>query len=180
MKIQKKDKNYYYIFLGMIIICFLSLTKSNNTKTIEVFSADKNICILDFQKPIEGKIVKDISMDKLIYSKTLNTYRIHDGVDLDGKIGDNVYSIEKGIVESIYDDSFYGKTIIIDHGEGYRSIYSNIDPLVKEKDIVIKDTKIAKIANNAIGEIKEKSHLHFSMTLNNKIIDPKIEIDFEN
>jgi len=135
---------------------------------------------LNFIKPVDGEIVKVYSVDKLLFSKTLESWKIHDAVDIKSDLGTNVKSIEKGIVERIYEDSFLGFTIIIDHGQGYKSIYSNLDSNinVKEKQIIKKLTIIGKIGKSAIGEIKDEPHIHFMLMLNNKVIDPVSKIKF--
>jgi murein DD-endopeptidase MepM/ murein hydrolase activator NlpD len=135
---------------------------------------------LVFSKPLNGEILKTYSMDKLLYSNTLESWKTHDGVDIKADIGTNVKSIEKGIVEKIYDDSFLGTTVIIDHGQGYKSIYSNLDKnvLVKEKETIIKSKVIGKVGQTAIGEIKDEPHIHFMIMFNNKVIDPTSKIKF--
>lgn len=129
---------------------------------------------LSFSKPLDGEIIKMYSIDKVVYSKTLELWKTHDGIDVKADIGSVVKSIEKGTVEKVYNDSFYGYTIVIDHGQGYKSSYSNLseDVLVKPKQAINKGTKLGYIGNTAIGEIKDESHLHFMLFLNNENIDP--------
>lgn len=129
---------------------------------------------LSFSKPINGEVQKQYSIDKVIYSKTLELWKTHDGIDIAADIGTNVKSIEKGTIEKVYEDSFYGTTIIIDHGQGYKSSYSNLDKntSVKEKQTVNKGQVIGKISNTAIGEIKDEPHLHFTLFKDNNNVDP--------
>lgn len=129
---------------------------------------------LSFSKPINGEIQKQYSIDKVIYSKTLELWKTHDGIDIAADIGTNVKSIEKGTIEKVYEDSFYGTTIVIDHGQGYKSSYSNLDKniSVKEKQTVNKGQVIGKVSNTAIGEIKDEPHLHFTLFKDNNNVDP--------
>lgn len=153
---------------------------SNATANVKQTSTKPKVIPLVFAKPLIGEIIKPYSMDKLIYSKTLESWKTHDGVDIGGDIGTNVKSIEKGIVEKVYDDSFLGTTVIVDHGQGYKSIYSNLDKsvLVKEKETIIKSKVIGKIGQTAIGEIKDDPHIHFMLMFNNQVIDPTSKIKF--
>lgn len=141
-------------------------TSSKQTKT--------TVKPLSFSKPINGEVQKQYSIDKVIYSKTLELWKTHDGIDIAADIGTNVKSIEKGTIEKVYEDSFYGTTIIIDHGQGYKSSYSNLDKntSVKEKQTVNKGQVIGKISNTAIGEIKDEPHLHFTLFKDNNNVDP--------
>lgn len=129
---------------------------------------------LSFSKPLQGQIQKPYSIDKVIYSKTLELWKTHDGIDISAEIGTSVKSIEKGTVEKVYDDSFYGTTVVIDHGQGYKSSYSNLnkDTNIKEKQTVKKGQVIGKISNTSIGEIKDDPHLHFTLFKNNNNVDP--------
>ena len=140
-------------------------TKTQNKVTIKP---------LTFSKPLNGQIQKPYSIDKVIYSKTLELWKTHDGIDISSQIGENVKSIEKGTVEKVYDDSFYGTTVVIDHGQGYKSSYSNLNSKVsvKEKQTVTKGQVIGKVSNTSIGEIKDEAHLHFTLFKDNNNVDP--------
>ncbi|MDD2376164.1 MAG: M23 family metallopeptidase, partial [Clostridia bacterium] len=163
-----------------------NITGSTNKNTVvtkdtkETTSVKDIIEPLNFVKPINGEVIKVYSVDKLVFSKTLESWKTHDGVDIKADLGENVKSIEKGIIEKIYEDSFLGNTIIIDHGQGYKSIYSNLDSTVniKEKQTIKKLTTIGKVGKTSIGEIKDEPHIHFMLMLNNKVIDPTSKIKF--
>lgn len=129
---------------------------------------------LVFTKPLDGEIQKIYSSDKVIYSKTLELWKTHDGIDIKASIDQNVFSIEKGKVDKVYEDSFLGYTVVIDHGQGYKSSYSNLSENipVKQGDIVTKGKVIGQISNTAIGEIKDDTHLHFMLIKDGNIIDP--------
>lgn len=157
-------------------------TTSTSATTNSVVTAKPKATIepLAFVKPLSGEVIKIYSADKLIYSETLQSWRTHDGVDIKANLGTNVKSVEKGIIEKIYDDSFLGTTIVIDHGQGYKSIYCNLDNnvSVKEKQAISKLSIIGKVGNTAIGEIKDEPHIHFMLMFNNKVIDPTSKIKF--
>jgi murein DD-endopeptidase MepM/ murein hydrolase activator NlpD len=46
----------------------------------------------DLMKPVKGNITKKFAYDTLVYMKTLNQWSTHAGVDIAGKIGDDVVS----------------------------------------------------------------------------------------
>lgn len=152
-------------------------TNNNNTTTKK--NMQIKIVPLSFSKPLDGKIIKPYSMDTVIYSKTLELWKTHDGIDISGDIGCDVKSVEKGTVKKVYDDSFYGKVIIIDHGQGYETLYGNLqeDVSVKEKQSVKKGQIIAKVGNTSIGEIKDEPHIHFQLFKDSKSIDPTDKIN---
>ena len=154
----------------------VSTIRNSNNKA-KIISKSKNKSeseSVNFSKPVDGKIQKMFSSDKVIYSKTLQMWKTHDGIDISANVGKVIKSVEKGVVSKVYSDSFYGTTIIIEHLQGYKSCYSNLDEevLVKENQVVLKGQKIGKIGSSAIGEIKDDSHLHFCLVKGEEIIDP--------
>ena len=151
-----------------------SETKSSSNTNITKTQNKVTVKPLSFSKPLNGQIQKPYSIDKVIYSKTLELWKTHDGIDISSQIGENVKSIEKGTVEKVYDDSFYGTTVVIDHGQGYKSSYSNLNSKVsvKEKQKVTKGQVIGKVSNTSIGEIKDEAHLHFTLFKDNNNVDP--------
>ena len=153
----------------------------NNVKE-EIKNAINNLQSVDevkFGKPLKKyEIQKIYSTDSVIYSKTLDMWKIHSGIDLKSDIDSDVYSVESGVVSKIYDDSFLGKTIVIEHNNGYKSAYSNLNENVKvnANDKVKKGQQIGTIGNTAIGEIKDEPHLHFAMYKDDESIDPSFII----
>ncbi len=151
--------------------------KDNNelvlaTKVVEKAPVKKVQEKLVFTRPVDGEIQKMYSVDKVIYSKTLSQWKTHDGLDITGN--SDVKAIEKGVVDEIYVDSFYGKTIVIEHINGYRSQYSNLDEntYVNVGESVVKGQKIGKVGNTSVGEYLDEPHLHFMLFLNDKSINP--------
>ena len=127
-----------------------------------------------FIRPVEGDTMKEYSMDKVIYSKTLDMWKVHDGIDIYGTLGEEVVASEKGIVERVYEDSFYGYSVIIDHQNSVKTVYRNLDSNipVKENQQVEKGKVIGKIGNTASGECKDKAHIHFEVIKNGEIVSP--------
>lgn len=146
----------------------------NNTNSKSQEKEKNTVKPLAFSKPLDGNINKPYSIDKVIYSKTLELWKTHDGIDISAEIGTSVKAIEKGIVEKIYEDAFYGVTVVIDHSQGYKSSYSNLDNKVsvKEKQTVNKGQVIGKIGATSIGETKDEPHLHFTLFKNDNNVDP--------
>lgn len=129
---------------------------------------------LVFSVPLDGKIQKMYSTDKVIYSKTLGQWKTHDGLDISASSSSTVNAIERGVVDDIYNDSFLGMTIVIEHISGYKSQYSNLDEdvFVSIGESVVKGQKIGKVGNTSVGEYLDDAHLHFMLFLNDESIDP--------
>jgi len=127
-------------------------------------------------RPVEGETQKEYSMDKVIYSKTLDMWKTHDGIDISASIGTEVKACEKGTVERVYQDTLYGYRVIINHKNGIKTIYRKLDNevLVKENQEIEKETVIGRVGNTANSECKDDSHLHFEVVQNSQIVNPSI------
>ena len=102
----------------------------------------------------------------------------HLGVDLDAEVGDPVYSINDGVVSFAREITDYGKTMVVDHGGGIRSLYLHLDKfLAKKGDEVERGEKIALSGNTGYSIAP---HLHLSINIYGKSIDPLrfLEIDY--
>lgn len=106
------------------------------------------------------------------YRKDPFTNRIsfHKGLDYSVPINTLVYPSLNGIViKSDYEPS-YGNRILIDHGNGIKTLYGHLNKsLVKIGEYVTQDTKIAYSGNSGRSTAP---HLHFSIFINDKSVDP--------
>lgn len=129
---------------------------------------------VSFVWPTGGDIVNGYTGAELVYSRTMADWRVHNGVDLAAEAGSRVLAVSAGTVEEVRDDDLYGTTVVIDHGNGLKSVYSNLAaaPAVSEGDSVRAGTVIGSVGDTAKAEIGEVSHLHFEMTLNGDEVDP--------
>jgi murein DD-endopeptidase MepM/ murein hydrolase activator NlpD len=122
-----------------------------------------------FIKPVEGEIITGFSDNELVYSITMGDYRVHKGIDIKASMLQRVISSEEGVIEKAYFDDLMGNTVIINHNNGYKSIYSNLSSLemVTEGERVEKGKVISGIGDSAICEIGQEAHLHFEITKDN-------------
>lgn len=127
-----------------------------------------------FTKPVEGEIVTEFASDKLVYSNTLQEWITHNGIDIKADKTTVVKASEEGTVKSIKNDPRYGITVVIEHSNGYSSVYSNLltAEFVKEKEKVKKGQTIGTVGNTATFEIADEAHLHFEILKNNEYVDP--------
>lgn len=92
------------------------------------------------------------------------------GVSFGGKMGDPVTAVADGKV--IYSDNklrTYGNLVIVQHQNGYISVYGNNKVnLVKEGDAIKRGQKIAELGNSESTQVK----LHFELRRDSKPIDP--------
>lgn len=154
-------------------------SESESTKTEDVKDNEQSQTIqsgdkIIMQQPVSGAVLNDYSGDNLVYSKTMQDWRTHNGIDFAANEGDDVLAAADGTVEAITDNGMFGKTIIILHDGGIRSIYSNLaeDAAVAVGDNVLSGSVIGKVGNSAAAEVTENSHLHFEVSANEESVNP--------
>ncbi|MDO5142286.1 MAG: peptidoglycan DD-metalloendopeptidase family protein [Eubacteriales bacterium] len=98
--------------------------------------------------------------------------RLHGGVDLAVDEGTPVYAADDGrVVVSEAQDGGYGQYLILDHQNGFKTLYGhNSALLVSVGDVVTKGERIALSGDtgNSTGP-----HLHFEIRVNDETVDPQ-------
>lgn len=120
--------------------------------------------ITSITKPVNGEVLKLFSDKVPVYSKTMDDWRVHDGIDISANVGDSVFACASGIVEDAFDDKNMGTTVIIDHN-GLKSKYQNLSPgiTVKKGDEVKEGDTIGIVGDSAAYEVADAPHLHFEL-----------------
>jgi murein DD-endopeptidase MepM/ murein hydrolase activator NlpD len=137
---------------------------------------EKTAVELKFSNPVDGEIVRDFAVDSLIYSETLQEWTTHTGIDIKADKTTVVKSAEAGTVKSIKNDPRYGMTIVIEHENGFKTVYSNLltSEFVVEGEKVEKGQSLGTVGNTAAFEIADEPHLHFEILKDNVAVDPNI------
>ncbi|MGN1269987.1 MAG: peptidoglycan DD-metalloendopeptidase family protein [Clostridia bacterium] len=146
-------------------------TTSNEEKTTTQVVPDP-----EFKMPVSGEIMKEFADNKLVYSTTLDVWTTHNGIDIAADKTTVVKSAADGSVKSIKNDPRYGLTVIIEHSNGYKTIYSNLltTEFVVEGEKVKQGQSIGTVGNTAAFEVSEEPHLHFELLKNNEQLDPEL------
>lgn len=144
-------------------------TKTTTPKTEKV--ADP-----EFKMPVSGEIVKEFADNKLVYSSTLDVWTTHNGIDISADKTTVVKASADGKVSSIKNDPRYGLTVIIEHVNGFKTVYANLlsTEFVVEGENVKQGQSIGTVGNTAAFEISDEPHLHFELLKNNEQQDPEL------
>lgn len=147
---------------------------TNTIQEVETAEPVEEIKPLEFMYPVEGSIEKEFATEKLVFSETLQEWITHNGIDIKAERTTIVKAVEEGRILAIKNDPRYGLTIIVEHRDGYKSIYSNLltTEFVTEGDVVTKGQTLGTVGNSAIFEIADEPHLHFEMLKDEEYIDP--------
>ena len=114
--------------------------------------------------PVDGKIVKGFGPQ---WNSKLNTTLHNPGVDIAANPTASVRSVFDGLVTTITFISGYGTTVIVDHDDGYFTVFTHLDNLLVTKNMLVKE-------GQKIGFIsKESQVVHFEIWGNNQTLNPK-------
>ena len=96
----------------------------------------------------------------------------HPAIDIGGKLGNPIYSMEAGVVVYAgWNDWGYGNLIVIDHGDGYQSMYAHLSKFnVSCGDFISNGGETI----GWMGSTGNSSgpHLHFEITFNGSPVNP--------
>jgi len=133
-----------------------------------------------FVMPVGGRLKKEFSNQKLQYCETYGDWRLHLGVDIAAKKGTDVVSAGKGKVKKVYYDDLYGKTIVIDHGNGVIANYCGVKSVVVSKGDIVEIGERIAVIGEIPCEVADEIHLHFSVKRDSKFVDPIEELELQN
>ncbi len=97
--------------------------------------------------------------------------KLHKGVDLTAKTGSLIYATAPGkVVIATNSHDGYGNKIVIDHGNGYKSVYAHLSRFnVKYGQEVNLASIIGEVGNSGSSIAP---HLHYEVRINNQAVDP--------
>lgn len=123
---------------------------------------------------IGTEVLRKYSDDMPSYSKTLDVWEIHKGLDIAAKDGAEIKSILDGTVKSVYSDERYGTSIELSYADGLTVIYSGIKENVSlEKGDAVKEGDcIGYVGNTTNVENEDGTHVHIEAYKNDKAINP--------
>ena len=131
-----------------------------------------------FSAPVDGQVIKNYASDNLLYSNTLDEWTVHLGIDYAAEKTSIVKAAADGVVKTIKNDPRYGLTVVIEHSNGFTSMYANLlsTEFISVGENVSKGQTIATVGNTAIFEIADETHLHFEILKNGVNVDPNLYI----
>lgn len=105
------------------------------------------------------------------YHPILKKYRAHLGVDYAAPAGTPVKSAGNGTISFVGTKTGYGKTVIIQHGSGYSTLYAHLSRFasIRKGQKVAQGQLIAYVGSTGLST---GAHLHFGLYLNNRAINP--------
>lgn len=150
-------------------------TPTSTPEADETPEPSRQPAALVFTWPVNGAVVASFSVETLLYDETMLDWRIHEGIDLAASAGTRVLAAAAGTVSRVYEDELMGMSVVIDHGDGLVSVYSNLTaaPTVQEGDSVYTGDVIGSVGETAAAESGRVPHLHFAMYKDDVPVNPE-------
>ena len=111
----------------------------------------------------------------LSYFGAARKSHVHQGVDIAGQSGQRVVATAKGRVVYSGQQRGYGRTVVIDHGGGFRTLYAhNSALLVRDGEKVRRGQAIARVGRSGNAST---THCHFEVRQDNVPVDPLLYVE---
>ncbi|MGL6105549.1 peptidoglycan DD-metalloendopeptidase family protein [Romboutsia sp.] len=126
---------------------------------------------LDF---LGNQVIREYSEKQPSYSKTLDVWEIHKGLDVSSNKGQEVKSLLSGTVADVFKDDQYGMSVKVKSENGITVVYSNLDSKIKvKKEQAIKQGEcLGTVGDTTTVESEDGNHVHVQAYKNDKSIDP--------
>jgi len=97
-------------------------------------------------------------------------WKFHNGIDLSGKLGQNVYATARGIVTQIGFEPRLGNFIILDHAGQFQTAYGHLSRIgVKPGQLVRREEVIGRVGRSGSST---GYHLHYIVKRLGRTVDP--------
>ncbi|WP_161635954.1 M23 family metallopeptidase [Desulfonatronovibrio hydrogenovorans] len=134
-----------------------------NTFSLDRFWSDS------FVRPVPGSVSSPFGVRRFLNDQPRAPHR---GVDLRGAEGVPVAAMETGQVILTGDFYYGGKTVIIDHGLGFQTVYMHLSEIqVNEKEFISRGDQVGLVGmtGRATGP-----HLHLGVYILGEAVDPLV------
>lgn len=164
-------------FLGSVysILTAFNLRLSSQYKDFAIFrktSAEQHSAVMQcFPSiwPTEGTISSLFGWRIDPFTKKKD---FHAGVDIANLKSTDIIATADGVVEFSGKKGGYGNAVVLDHGNGFETIYGHADSiLVEEGDAVTKGTLIARMGTTGRST---GDHLHYEIHFAGELLNPKL------
>lgn len=98
------------------------------------------------------------------------TPKMHNGIDIAANTGTEILATANGTVEFIGDKREHGKHIIINHNNGYKTLYAHVSEYMVRWGQKVKRGDVIGLVGNTGKSLTP--HLHYEVQYNGKAINP--------
>ena len=102
----------------------------------------------------------------------------HPGLDIAVQTDSYIRAAGGGKVVEVGTDEVYGRFVVIDHGEGYSTVYAHTSAQMVEQGQQVREREVIALSGSS-GQ-STAPHLHFEIRLNGSAVDPLTMVEQPN
>lgn len=130
----------------------------------ELFNTMKNLPV---GTPLDGKINSGFGYRKDPFK---SRFGFHSGIDIDADHGDPVVATAEGVVKKAGWQNSYGKTVVLNHKDGFETIYGHLSKITVEEG---QKVKVGEVIGKAGSTGRSTgTHLHYEVIRDGKRVNP--------
>jgi murein DD-endopeptidase MepM/ murein hydrolase activator NlpD len=157
---------------GAVLVIPLAKVEMPRTTTI-VKNTTNQVALKEASAPAGFVGGSDFIWPTPVRSITQGFHRLHSGLDISNSRKESIFASSDGFVELSGWRAGYGNTVVINHGNGFKTLYGHASEIyVKAGEQVTKGQVIAKQGNTGRVRGATGIHLHFEIIKNGAKINP--------
>lgn len=127
-----------------------------------------------FMLPVEGRLSSPFGLKRFFNEQPRKP---HSGLDIAAPTGTAIKAPADGVVINTGDYFFNGNTVFLDHGQGLITMFCHMNAVkINEGDTIRQGDVIGEVGMT--GRVTGP-HLHWSVSLNNTRVEPRLFLDIE-
>lgn len=128
--------------------------------------------------PVEGEILRSYDAQNSAYWETLNIWRPHTGLDIEGEAGESVKACMDGTITSVTWDALWGWKVTIAHDGGRETSYAGLENAIVMPGVHVTRGQILGTLMESIPcEDEMPTHLHLEMRRDGRTQDPEATLE---
>ena len=138
------------------------------------------VSVISFIMPVETNSYSEYS-ETMVFNQTLGRFSTHTAMDFYAEEGASVYAVLDGEVESVEKTLLQGVTVVINHGDGLKTVYNSLadGDMVTVGQTVSQGDVIGAVSISNRQEYKDGAHLHFEVMENGVNVNPLTYLTIE-
>ncbi len=128
--------------------------------------------VIPLGKPLNGRITSRFGKRRDPFNGRIS---FHDGIDIRGRRGAEIYATAGGVITRAGRNGGYGNYVELQHRDGYETAYAHMKKILVKRGQKVKRGDVIGLVGNT-GR-STGPHLHYEIRRNDKVLDPARYMD---